>query len=182
MLRNKFWSGLAVSHIKSSLRHKFDADEDYASLLVAARTVEEEEFSPPKHKTTKVLHQQSASDPSTRVESKLDEMLKHIKSLEVRIHNLEDKSTDKSQHTVKSQHRSTDTGYCYECGDSSHYRNECPILGRGPAGQHSQDHERTNHNRQQRKTQASHTAQNRSQTTQSSKNQSQTSRVHLNSR
>lgn len=112
-MRNKFFNGLADAHMKLSLRHRFDdIHEDYHSLLLAARAIAcEEKGASASKKSAKV------SQVTTSVDSKLDEMLHHIKQLESRLGKLEESSSKK-----------LGTGYCHECGDPSHYRPKCPII------------------------------------------------------
>ena len=134
MLQNKLWSGLHNSHIKLSLRHKFDSGEDFQSLLVAAMSVElESDFVNYKPKSVKVAQQHQQQASASGVESKLEEMLKHIKALEKRLGCIEE--LQKKNFSKQKSHQLQKSGYCYKCGEDDLYHDECPKLGRGPSQQ-----------------------------------------------
>ena len=132
MLRSKFWSGLVCPELKNALRHRFDAGEGYERLVRAARVVEEESpkvasDTKSKGKTQQVVQQQVQS---TSTDTKLDKVLQQLQRLEGRMDKLEGQGPPPSQ-TSNTRKK----GYCYECGEDSHFRNECPQLGRGPTKQ-----------------------------------------------
>lgn len=125
ILRCKFFSGLTSQSVKTSIRHHFDAGQGYRFLLRAARCVESElDLTTSKGKqtvksskqTAGSLHQQVSVTSS--IEDKLDSLVAQIRSMDDRLKSVECGSTAPTQRT----------GCCYNCGDPSHYRNNCPLL------------------------------------------------------
>ena len=128
MLRTKFWSGLTSPTIKSSLRHKFDGGNNFEDLLLAARTVEHERvtsgaIASKKDKAkAKIMLQQ----PKSEVDKKLDHLIQQMKAFETRLNGLEG-----GHEPRQGVAQSSKDGCCYECGSIDHYRNDCPVIGRG---------------------------------------------------
>ena len=84
MLRQKFWSGLYNHKIKEATRHHYDNGEDFHSLLVACRAVEQE-AGIKSRKTVQQIHKNS-----TAVEvNKLDLILRKVEQLEKKVSELE---------------------------------------------------------------------------------------------
>ena len=76
MLRTKFWSGLIEERVKNAIRHKFDAIEDFESLLRALRAVELENQTVPKEDPPNVKPQAKVStQQATSMEAKFDAFL-----------------------------------------------------------------------------------------------------------
>ena len=111
-LRNKFWSGLHNTEIRNALRHRFDNQESFELLVKAARLVESEQPSTKVKKQGHTVHVQQHQQSAVKESVKLDEILEHIKKLEGRLEGLEQKSRPR----------------CYNCGDPSHKKPQCPLL------------------------------------------------------
>jgi hypothetical protein len=95
LLKNKFRSGLKSEGLRAALRTRVESGDSFDSLLVYARTVEQElssaSESTSKGKPVKAGQSVMQAAPSTRssVESKLDELLKQMRTLDGRVQKLE---------------------------------------------------------------------------------------------
>ena len=114
MLRAKFWSGLADSDIKMSLRHLYDQKSSFSDLLVRARALESE-FS-----LRKVRVAQQVPDP---VNAKLDELLSKFSAFESRLGELESRQSA-VEDTLRQGRGSSRS--CFGCGSVTHLVRDCP--------------------------------------------------------
>ncbi len=81
-VKGRFWYGIADIHIKDATRSSYQ-QMNFDDLLVMCRTLEEEYLN--TSKLSAKIHQQTPSP----VEDKLDKILKHMESLDVRVKALE---------------------------------------------------------------------------------------------
>lgn len=95
MLRTKFCSGLRSESLKSVVRLKVEQGVNFDSLLVYARTIEQEmglevkESDVKKGKAVQQNVQQVNTSGHGSIESKLDEILKQMRSLDGRVQKVE---------------------------------------------------------------------------------------------
>lgn len=96
MLRTKFWSGMKSEYLKSALRSRVEGGEDFDSLLRYARTIEQEvsadskdSVGSKKGKSAQLSVQQASFSGDDQVLSKLEEILKQMRTLDGRVQKLE---------------------------------------------------------------------------------------------
>lgn len=117
MLRTKFWSGLKSEYLKSALRTRVEAGaEDFDSLLRYARTIEQEvsvdskdSAGSKKGKSAQLSIQQASFSGDDKVLTKLEEILKQMRSLDGRVQKLE-KLKEVSLSSPSSTNRSGQSG------------------------------------------------------------------------
>jgi RNA polymerase-binding transcription factor DksA len=115
MLRSKFFNGLITQSVKTAIRHLYtDKKIEYRELLRAARSAELELEGKPPSKAAKKDAASHMVQQQTGIEAKLDQLVLQIKSLEDRMKSVESGSST----------------YCYQCGDPSHIRRDCPQKGK----------------------------------------------------
>jgi hypothetical protein len=129
LLRSKFWTGLTVERIKLATRHKYDSDNLYEDLVVAARRVEQETSSSSAMKKTAQSHQMQ-QDPMAK---KIDQMMKQLESLTKQVKEIQsgNRLSDKAppDRTRQSWRRpQPPRGTCWDCQQTGHYRGDpaCP--------------------------------------------------------
>lgn len=128
MLRTKFFSGLESGNIKTSLRHRFDANASYDELLVAARVAESESA---KERTDVKVQQTTATDQT--VGTKLDAVLKQLDSMQKRLDEME----KKQKSSFQPRQRKPFAGTCYKCSQQGHRQFECPLNAKQPVARGS---------------------------------------------
>lgn len=139
MLKGKFFSGLHSDHVKSCIRHRLDAGDQYEELLKKARAFEIEESNKTSKGSTTKVHQQQTSSVD-----KLDQILQQLRALDGRVQKIENQSKPtKNQNQKFSSFTSNSSGQasqakqqtqkrgpiiCHNCGELGHIRPRCPEL------------------------------------------------------
>ena len=124
MLRERFWRGLYSETMKNALRHRFDADLKFEGLLVAARSVEQEQDTPKtsKEKAPKaVTKSQTVTDNNEKL---LKQILERIEKLEKDFKQFKVKGKGKPK--PKKPEGEAKVLICWGCNEEGHYQNECP--------------------------------------------------------
>ena len=164
MLRTKFWSGLKSENLKSALRSRVESGTSFDELIVYARTVEQEwsngSGSVGKGKPVKAGQSVLQAAPSSlqNVETKLDELLKQMRTLDGRVQKLErrdetgrgsaghegarssepdkTKGDYKHQNSYGGSHSADQSAQrqkggrwkCNYCKEWGHIKRDCPVL------------------------------------------------------
>lgn len=118
LLRHQFWRGITSEFVRTGLRHLYTSNVSYDSLVMSARSLENEyQAQSTKPVASKKVHQQAlvASDSD-----KLDLIVQELKDMKTRLVSLEQARANESQGKK----------LCYECQGDDHLRDTCPKLGR----------------------------------------------------
>ena len=119
----------------SRLQHLYDNNKSYGDLLVAAR-VAEADIAKPKHSVK--VNQTVSNDPMI---SKLDELMKQLKSFKTKLSQVENKqkslpskpntNQEQSQTAAAPQSSQRNLNYfcgtCYKCKGYGHRIKDCPL-------------------------------------------------------
>ena len=111
-VKGRFWYGLADIHIKDATRSSYQ-QMNFDDLLVMCRTLEEEYGPTATSKLSAKIHQQTPSP----VEDKLDKILKHMESLDVRVKALE---TAVRNPVKKNEEQKPKVVKCTKCHQEGH--------------------------------------------------------------
>ena len=140
MLRTKFWSGLRDERVKNAIRHKFDANQDFVSLLHAARCVEVEsvrddqpDAQKPKtnHQTAKVNVQQTPT-----LESRFEDLLREMSAMRTEFRDFRQREpTPQMDERAQLRQRLRSTGSCFYCHDPGHFIADCTKRPPRPSNQ-----------------------------------------------
>ena len=148
MLQRKFFYGLNDSQIKSGVRHLFDQGVSYERLVEKARELELELA----EKRVRV-QEATATDLTSQMSRKLDQVLAKMQSLEDRLEKTETRNQGNPNHAnrVTGHTNSTNTnngqnresasgterrrfpGKCFACGQVGHRKMDCPVNSQQPA-------------------------------------------------
>ena len=140
MLRTKFWSGLRDDRVKNAIRHKFDANQDFESLLRAARSVElegigKEQLDAPKPKVTPQTVKMNVQQTPT-LESRFEDLLREMSAMRSELRDLcQREPTPQMDDKAQLRQRLRSTGSCFYCHEPGHFIADCTKRPPRPSSQ-----------------------------------------------
>ena len=137
MLRKRFWAGLQP-RLKEASRHKFDTTADFDRLRVLVRSIEHEYkvFEPPvtSKKVVKMATVEAPTEISElkgivkQLSSTVSEINKQIISMQQNVPSETGKAQGNSFKGKSMKIPYSAPAACWNCGDTTHLRFECPKL------------------------------------------------------
>lgn len=145
MIKSKFWSGLNDERVKCALRHRYESNVTYESLLVYARMVEAEykkgsgaAKADVKGATTKredelLIEVKKLASQLSRLSLKVDNLEKKGKggqqgNRQKQSEKAKDKKKEDETRPEQTDGKETKRGgpICYKCRERGHIRKDCP--------------------------------------------------------